>query len=188
MTKLNDRVKFADHIMETVDAIMNGNEAIYIKGEHFGCWANRVVKRFIRDPQAHGHSFNSISFAEAKSKRLSATSDSTAALIDNTNPIAGACELNYAISAVYLGVLGDAAGIDEAKYGFRTYLKSMLGKIYESVDSVSTGSQRDVTMSFRRHLIARGVVLDVIDGVSTSLGCIWDSQGKLILPTEEEAS
>ena len=192
-TKTSDRVKFKDHIMEIVDAVMGGNEAIYVKGEYFGFWVNRVTKNFIRDPQAHSSSFNSVTFNADKLRKIAANADKVAALVDATDPINSAGDLNYVLTAVYLGVSGECTGIEKAKYGFRAYLKGMLGKIHTSIDSVSIGNQREVTMSFRRHVIARGVLSDVIDEfywISTreyedakmlENGSIW-VEGSLVLP------
>lgn len=192
-----DRTKFVDQVLETIDAIMGGAETTYIKGEHFGYWANRVVMGFVRDPRSKNHSFNSANFNATRQARLAASADKISALIPNTDPIVSAGDLNYVLSSVYWGILGEAKGIPKANYGFRTYLKGILRKILlKSIESNSSGSQRDATMSFRRCLVADGVVSDVIDECYrlhtveyenekiTQNAFLWVA-GRLIAPTEE---
>lgn len=160
--KLNDRPKFTKYILEAVDTIMNGPETPYVKGEYFGFWANRIAKEFVRDPGAKGSSFNSTTFNVAKAAKLQGCADKIAALIPSTDPIATSGDLNYVLSSVYWGILGDAQDIPAANYGFRTYLKGILGKIHDSIKSIGSGSQRDATMSFRRCIVAESVLDDVI--------------------------
>lgn len=190
-TNRNDRVKFKELIVATVNDIMGGSESDYIKGEYFCYWVHRVLRKYVRDPQADSSSFNSTTFNADKLRKLSASADKVASLIDPAIQKAG--DLNYPISAVYLGITGEADGVDEARYGFRAFLKGGLEKILNTLFNTSTGSQADVTMAFRRNLIARGVLSDVIDEfywISTreyedrkmmDNGAIW-VDGELVLP------
>lgn len=161
--KLENRTNFASHITESIDVIMVGAETQYIKGEHFGYLVNKIIKEFIRDPRAKDNSFNSVNFNVAKLARLSNCANKIAALLPSTDPISVAGDLNYVISAIYWGITGDAKDIASASYGVRSYLKGILNKVYETIENTSTGSQRDATMSFRRCLVAKGVVSDIID-------------------------
>jgi hypothetical protein len=89
---------------------------------------------------------------------LANAADSIAAMINRSDPIAGAGELNYAISAIMWGFLGQAEGFPEIGYGIRAYLEGILDKIRQSLETVNNGSQKDATMAFRRHLVIRGVL------------------------------
>lgn len=62
-------------------------------------------------------------------------------------------ELNYIISAVVWGVLGDSIHAEPARYGYRTFVKAILETIYACL-SVSTS---------KVDLMLRGVLSDVID-------------------------
>ena len=192
--KLENRINFAPHIVESVDAIMVGAETQYIKGEHFGYLVNRIVKEFIRDPRSKDNSFNSVNFNVAKLARLANCANKISALLPSTDPIAVAGDLNYAISAIYWGISGDAKDVLPASYGVRSYLKGILHKVHDTIETISNGSQRDATMSFRRCLVAKGVVSDIIDecySVKTRVyedekisenQTIWSADGNLLLP------
>jgi hypothetical protein len=192
--KLVDRPKFAAPINEVLGILKDQNDTLYIKGEYFGYFVNRLCKRFLADPDYTHNSFNSAFFNESKKKTLANSADSIAALINRADPIASAGELNYSVSAVLWGVLGSAEGFASASYGLRTYLRAMLERVRSTIETVNVGSQRDMTMAFRRHLVIRGVLGDVIsetyrrDTVPyeelklTENGDIWDG-GKLVQPS-----
>lgn len=189
----NERVKFANLITETLDVLRDPNDAPYLKGEFFGYFVNRVVRKFLIDPDYTGNSFNSYFFNEAKKKLLTHSADSISALVNRSDPIASAAELNYAITAILWGFLGDAAGCPAVGYGLRAYLRAVITKISQSIETVNSGSQRDMTMAFRRHLIIRGVLDDIVsetyriktipyeDEKRRENGDIW-KDGKLVLP------
>ena len=117
---------------------------------------------FLADPDYVKNSFNSAFFNQAKQKSLANAADSIAAMINRSDPIASAGELNYAISAIIWGFLGEAKGFPQIGYGIRAYLEGILDKIKISIESVNNGSQKDSTMAFRRHLIIRGVLNNII--------------------------
>ncbi len=195
--KLEERPKFASHVHNALSLMTGANDSQYVVGEYFGFFVNRLVRRFLGDPQYGRNTFNSAFFAPDKKKALQNSADSIATSLVRQQPMESAGDLNYSITALYWGLLGESANLTSARYGMRAYLTGILGKIYETIDSVNTGSQRDVTMGFRRHVIIRGVLLDVIHEARTQLhdpyedakraenGNIWED-GKLLVPKEGE--
>lgn len=156
--ELENRSKFAPAIMEALGILKDGNDNFYIKGEFLGYFFNRCVKRFLADPDYIQNSFNSAFFNASKQKSLANSADSIAAMINRSDPIAGAAELNYALTAILWGFLGQAEGFPQIGYGIRAYLEGILDKIRQNLETVNTGSQKDATMAFRRHLVIRGVL------------------------------
>lgn len=195
--KLNDRNKFAVAITEVVSILGDSNDTFYVKGEYFGYFVNRCVKRFLSDPDYVQSSFNSAFFNQTKQKTLANAADSIAALINRADPIAGAGELNYAISAIMWGFLGEAKGFPQIGYGIRAYLEGILDKIKDSIQSVNNGSQKDATMAFRRHLVIRGVLNHIMQETyrrktveyenikMDENGDVW-SDGDLVLGEEQQ--
>lgn len=191
--KLVDRPKFAHSINEALGILKDANDTVYTKGEYLGYFVNRAVKRFLADPDYTQNSFNSAFFNESKKKALSNAADSIAALINRSDPVASAGELNYALTAVIWGFLGEAEGFEYAGYGLRAYVTGILERVASTIGTVNTGSQRDMTMAFRRHLVIRGVLHDVMsetyrrrtanyeDSKVAQNKDIWEG-GKLVLP------
>jgi hypothetical protein len=160
--KKEERAKFANHIQEVLGILKDQNDSFYVKGEYFAYFVNRCVKKFLVDPDFTQNTFNSANFNEGKKKTLMNAADSVAAVINRADPIAGAGDLNYAITAVMWGFLGEAEGFPKIGYGIRAYLEGILDKIKDSIESVSSGNQKDSTMAFRRHLVIRGVLSHVM--------------------------
>lgn len=194
--KLNDRNKFALSITEVIGILGESNDTFYVKGEYFGYFLNRCVKRFLADPDYVQNSFNSAFFNQSRQKTLANAADSIAAMINRADPIAGAGELNYAVTAILWGFLGDAKGFPSIGYGIRAYLEGIIDRVRDSIQSVNNGSQKDTTMAFRRHLVIRGVLshiaketyrLKTVEYENTKLaenGDIW-KDGVLVLGEQE---
>jgi hypothetical protein len=197
---LTERNKFQAPINEVLGVLRDANDPVYVKGEYFGFFVNRVAKRFLADPNYTHNSFNSAFFNESKKKTLCNAADSIAALINRSDPVHSAGELHYALSAVYVGFLGQAEGFQEATYGLKVYLRGIMEKVLSSVDTVNTGSQKDMSMAFRRHLVIRGVLADVVESAKDAkvvpanlavdlkncpaTAAIWNDAGKLVsVPT-----
>jgi hypothetical protein len=164
--KSDSRKRFVDVIQDTVKIIGGSGKSPYIQGEYFGFWVNRLVKRYLRIPDIESESatsFNARSFPEPTKKSLLVWGDKTCSMIDGLDPIKASGDMNYAISAVLWGITGDAEGIDEAGYGVRSYLLSILDKIRGTIVPLpGPGNNSDSVMNFRRHLVVRGVLNDVI--------------------------
>lgn len=195
--ELNERTKFANLIKDVLGILSDTNDTIYIKGEYFGFFVNRVAKRFMAHPDYTQNSFHSAFFNESKKKTLINSADSIAAMLNRSDPISASGDLNYAISAVLWGYLGQAKGSANAGYGVRTYFKSFVEKVRDSLETVNSGSQKDATMAYRRYLITRSVLNDVVietfrrhtavyeDEKLGRNGDIWLG-GQLYLPKEIE--
>jgi len=191
--KLDDRSRFEAPVREALNVIANGPENPYVKGEYFGYFTNRLVRRLLGTQEGVNSSFNSTYFNETKKKTIQATADSLSVLINRSDLINSAGELNYCISAVMWGFMGAAHGTTPANYGMRAYLKGILEAIIQELKSPNTGNQGDVTQAFRRNLIIRGVLSDVIDEAYRRLTVpyeeekmnmnsdIYDTEGRLIL-------
>lgn len=197
--KQEDRLKFQSAIENVLSAIMEGTETPYIQGEYFGFFVNRLVRRFLNSPDAENNSFNSAFFNESKKKTLTNYADKVCAMLNRADPLSAAGELNYAVTALYWGLLGEAEKVPSAKYGMRAYLVGILEKVYSSLETVNSGNQRDATMAFRRHLIIRGVLHDVLsETYRRQTGYYEDEKrlenkdiwhlGKLVLPEASEAA
>lgn len=191
--KLTERNKFAGSIAEIMGVLGDANDTPYLKGEYFGYFLNRLVKRFLADPDYTQNSFNSAFFNESKKKTLINAADSMAAMINRADPIASAGELNYAISAVMWGYFGETRGFGHQPYGVRAYWAGIVEKVSSSLDSSQVaGSQRDMTMAFRRQMVIRGVMSDVLnetyrlktapmqEGQIVETGDIWQD-GRLLV-------
>lgn len=156
------RAKFQTPIKQIVDLFKEPNDTLYVKGEYFGYFLNRLVRKYLQDPGHTANSFNSAQFIDTKRKTLINGADSLCAAISSTDLLKSAGELNYAITSVLWGILGEADGLPEAGYGMRAYLRGMIDRINSTIETVNGGNQRDASLMFRRHLIIRGVLGDVI--------------------------
>lgn len=192
--KATDRNKFAIHIQEVLGILADSNDTFYIKGEYFGYFTNRCVKRFLSDPDFQQNSFNSANFNESKKKTLMQAADSMAAMLNRSDPVNAAADLNYVITTVLWGYLGLAKGFPAANYGAWAYLRGIVERVHDTVATVNLGSQRDMTMAFRRHLVIRGVLGDVISETyhhfksftsSDPVEDIWQD-GRLVVGAVEE--
>lgn len=89
-------------------------------------------------------------------------------LLNNHDIFSQAGELNYAISSVVWGVLGDSMySGGPARYGFRTYVKGILLRISDCLDK---------TTNSRRSIIGQGVISDIIDEMYRRKTAIYEDQ------------
>ena len=165
---LKERAKFVPSIKEVLTVLSDQNDSVYVKGEYFGFVVNRIVKKFLGDQSYVQTSFNSTFFNESKKKSLINAADSLAVFCNRADPIHSAGDLQYAITAIYLGFLGYAEGFEEANYGLKVYLQGIVERVMSTIETVSSGSNKDSTMAFRRHLIIRGVLADTINEVKST--------------------
>lgn len=191
--KLAERAKFKPHIEKVMSILTNVNDSLYVKGEYFGYFSNRLVSHYLNNPAAGGSCFNSAFFNESIKKDLQTSADQVGVLMNRNDPLESAGDLNYIISALYWGMTGSAEGVEPVNYGVRAYLAGAIEKIHDSIGSSNQGNQKDMTMAFRRHLIARGVLKHILIEEfrrKTSLyentklqenGDIW-KDGKLVSP------
>ena len=159
------RDKFKDTIVEVVSVIAGGSESLYSKGEYFGYFASRVFKGFLSMETIHENSFNSTFFNVEKRNDLSSAADKVVLMFGGGDSLSIAGDLNYVITSVCWGLIGDSSVSEKASYGFRTYLKGILlvtqGAIEDYV--TKTDSKKNSLIWFRRKLVAVGVMSDVIE-------------------------
>jgi len=158
----SNRAVFSTLIKEAIGVMSDSTDNFFVKGEYFGYFVNRCVRKYLGDPDFTRNAFNSAQFQAPKMKTLTHTADSIAVMLTRSDPIADADKLNYAICAVMWGFLGDAEGMPKIGYGIRAYLEGILDKIKSGLDTVNTGSVSDATQAFRRHLVIRGVLSHII--------------------------
>lgn len=188
-TKQVDRPKFKETILESVKLIITGAEAAHVKAEFFGYWVNRVALAYAKHPELNKPVFNSYSFNLEKKQKLTTLADRAAALV------ASAGDLNYVISCVNWGILGDAKDVPSANYEFRAYTKGCIRRAIKTLSSVEQGNDRDSVIAFRKAITAETVLDDVIlecyrqktsdyeDLKIQENSTLW-SNGELILSTE----
>lgn len=157
--KQEDREKYNGFIESTLGVLNDPNDNPYLKGEFFGYFINRLVRKFLGTPDYTAPAFNSSFFNESKRKSLENAADSVAASLNRSDPMSAAGDMNYTISAIYWGFLGDCDKFFRANYGTRAYLNGVLDKIMSQIETVSvSGNNKDATMAFRRQLVIRGVL------------------------------
>lgn len=186
---LEDRVKFKGSIEEVLAVLNNGPENQYIKGEYFGFFVNRLSRKFLGVQDGLDVSFNSSHFDASKKKTLTTTADSLSIIINRSDPINSIGDFYYCVSAVMFGFMGSAAGSTTANYGMQSYIRGILGVIIQELKSSNQGNQGDVTQSFRRNLIVRGALLDVLNKISmksTHEIDLFHGNGQLVMPKENE--
>ena len=156
-----DRERFEQHITSVLGIMNDTNDNPYIKGEFFGYFLNRLVRKFIGTADYTAPAFNSTSFNLSKKKTLENAADSIAALVNRSDPNTGAGDLNYSVSAIYWGFLGACKDFSSASYGMRAYMNGIVDKVLSQIGNIeiaTAGSKSDATMAFRRHIVVRGVL------------------------------
>lgn len=198
--KPQDRKKFEPAIKEALVLLIDPVDNAYVRGEYFGYFANRVCLKFMGTTDAGVNSFNSAFFNETKKKTLSNCADKVGAALNRSDPLASAGELNYAISTTLWGFMGAAKGAQPANYGLRAYATGILNKILSQDWTTNVGSQKDMSMAFRRHLIIQGVMSGVMDEFYRCLmvpyeqqkikesGTLWKDGEMILLWPEEDTT
>src|SRR5690242_6534066 len=106
--KPNDRNKFEAAITQVLPVLIDTVDPVYIRGEYFGYFVNRVCQRFLGVMETNIDSFNSAFFNADKKKTLTNCADKVAAALNRADPLTSAGELNYAISTTLWAFMGAA--------------------------------------------------------------------------------
>lgn len=162
-TKINSRTRFNKTIKEAVVAIMGGNEGKMVKGEYFGFLVNRLVKLFAQTGDFNLAAANSAQFNINKRTLLSKQADKLASMINSDDPLDSGGDLNYVISSIWWGILGDAPEVDTANYGFRAYLHGQMMQVLDNLKRSTFVQSTPAAnlMASRRYTVALGVVGNV---------------------------
>lgn len=132
--------------IETILDIINVSD-VYLRGEFFGYFVNNLVKVFLKQ-QSENLMFQNIKF-DIQKKILDDKVSEIGICFNFLDPLLGAGELNYVISAIYWGLLGDYKNFSNANYGTRAYLNGIIDQILIQLD------KDDIS---RTNLIVRGVL------------------------------
>jgi hypothetical protein len=153
-----DRSKFIPAIENTVALIAEEKDSL-LRAEYLGYFLDQFCRGF-------GASFISSSMFSPrltfeqdmlerdKISKLSNNIFTTIEIIRlNRDILAQAGEMNYVMSAIIWGLLGDSLYTSAAKYGFRSYVKGILWQVYAQIENNNS----------RHNILLRGIVTDVID-------------------------
>jgi hypothetical protein len=188
-----NRPKFKDVIQQALIVLNNADDNLYVRGEYFAYLANRVFLKFLNCPNYMGIYFNSNHFNVAKKDALASAADGIISKLDLSDAISSAGELNYALSAVFRGLLGEG-GPQFLGYGIRAFLDGNLAKIEDNVRAAASptfSSTKDAIIHSRREGVVRGVLKHLYtetyrvstavyeDTKKTENGDVW-SEGRLI--------
>lgn len=183
-TKKAERRKFFEGINDSVQLIMSGTDPVLVKGEYFGHWLDRVARKYMEEKTLYPR-WNCHLFSVAKRESLNKAADRIVSSLNLNDALSSAGDLNYAISSVYWGILGEAADVPQANYGFRVYTKGIIRRVLQSLGAVIPDIIHE-----RRFTILTGVLHDVIlegyrqqtvpyeDGKIVENGTLW-IDGKL---------
>lgn len=174
-----DRQIFKQPILDVLENIQQKSDSIE-KCEAFQEFANELIRSLI----ANHHKFDYPDFSPINQK-----SQAIKLIVQNlydVDLLQMAGKLNYVISTILWGFLGQAPGFDNAGYGQRTYSKGILENILNSVGNSSTHIEQ------RLQITICGVLSDIIDEVYRrptaeyenakilENGDLWDDAGLIL--------
>ncbi len=161
VVSVNEVQKFQPLLDEVRSTLAEMSDNIYTKGDYLGFYVNRLVRKYLGDPNYAANAFNSAHFAEAKKKVLSSAADRLASLLNTADPIAAAAELDYIIlTSMRTFVSPQFAGW----FGVQAYVEGCLDRIKSHLEpiSLSGAQQKDLLLMHRRAILLRGVLSHVI--------------------------
>ena len=151
-----DRIPYIPFIEKTVANICAEQEPIR-RAEYYGHFLEQMRIAFQGDlvfgDPAYDPTFNAEFSELGKRDQLASLANKVVSLImRDTDLLKQAGDLNYVMSSVLWGILGDSLHAQPAKYGFRAFVKGILWKIYHRIYGDT-----------RRNTMLQGVITDVID-------------------------
>ena len=166
-----DRVPYIPLIENTVAIICEEKDPL-MRAEYLGFFLKCILDLGNHCDSDGSHHLVCVFFDVEKTKLLSENADKMSKVIYSHPDIFDqAGNMNYCMSAVIWGVLGDSLHATSARYGFRAYVKSILWSIYHEM----TGYQPDPTW-LRTRGIMRGVITDVIDEMYRRKTALYEDQ------------
>jgi flagellar biosynthesis/type III secretory pathway protein FliH len=151
--------KYASLIEELASNIAAGPETIYVKGEYFGYFLNKLVKGYAAALDASLSSFNSTLFNEAKKKSITQLTDKLQVFVNTGDPLQAADELNYVVNEVYRQVVGhlDTQVTSAVALYFLGIVETVKNNLRDSkFDNPASVALRATTL--RRYSLAVGVL------------------------------
>jgi hypothetical protein len=151
------RTPYIPLIEKTVKLICEDSD--FRRAENFGYFTDNLFAAFRGQEYRMGDDYGNTDYIFVDNDKILSLSTlsnlfSTHFLKDN-DLFNQAAEINYCISSVLWGILGDSLHSGRpAKYGFRCYVKGLLLRIYGRLNQHS---------SDRRTIIQQGIISDVIE-------------------------
>jgi hypothetical protein len=172
--KQEDRKHYNGPIKTVVETIV-GEFKLTRRAEMLGWFCRRVVLHytFPNAPFDVDNAFNSLEFDGDRARVLKTHAQVLANTLrqrytlhhDKYFDAAG--DLNYVLSAILWGVMGDAPGAESAKYGFRSMVREMINHVREQIVG---------TVDIRLQMMVRGVLNDVIDEMYRRKTAVYEDQ------------
>jgi len=196
--KLEARPKFAELINNVVLTVMRNNTPHFVRAEYFGFFVDRLVNRYMVALDTV-NPFNAVNFEATIRKTFEDYASKLMALVNRDDPINSAGELNYIVSCIWWGIVGDHAEVEQAGYGFRSVTRGMLEHILDNVNNTRfvTTTPTGQVHNLRRAIVVKSVLNDVIDEIYrqktvpyedlkiSENGTLWQD-GALLASTEQK--
>lgn len=160
--KKEDR-NFNELIETAILTIVRNSMPPMVRAEYFGYLVARTCEHYMNSLPAT-NMFNSSSFNAGHKKQLEDIATKLGSELGQENPITTAGNLNYVISSIWWGILGEHKEAEDANYGFCCVTRGVLEQFLSTLNSTrfsSTGATSDVS-NLRRAVTVRGVLNDVI--------------------------
>ncbi|RDJ35341.1 MAG: hypothetical protein DWQ19_11035 [Crenarchaeota archaeon] len=157
-----DRKKYIFVIENTVDLICSE------KDKHAQLETLAFFVDHLRQKLDHGYPSFKIDFLDPNQKeQLLENINHFISLFPENDLFKLAGELNYILSSVIWGVLGDSLSAEPARYGYRTFIKGILWTIYHGINGAA---------SDRLVIVLRGVFTDVIDEMYRRKTSVYENE------------
>jgi hypothetical protein len=150
------RPQYIPIIENTVSKICEEKDDI-LKAEYLGYFLEQMCDELGLDISKENKLFCSFALDLTKKNDLTLLAkDACSRILLNSiqEILKQAGEINYVMSAVIWGILGDSLYASNAGYGFRVYVKAGLCRLYKKMELVQ---------STRNNIMLSGVLSDVID-------------------------
>lgn len=170
MAKEEVAKKYASLIEELANSIATGPETVYVKGEYFGYFLNKLVKGYAAALDASHPSFNSTLFNEAKKKQITLLTDKIQVFVNTGDPMQAADELHYVVAEVYRQVIAnmDAQMTVPVALYFLGAVEVVKNNLRDSkFDNPSNMALKATTL--RRYSMAVGVLSALTAGMQKAL-------------------
>lgn len=162
--------KYATLIEELASNIATGPETVYVKGEYFGYFLNKLVKGYAAALDASLQSFNSPLFNEAKKKTITLLAEKIQVFVNTGDPMQSAEELHYVVAEVYRQVVAhlDTQFTVPVSLYFLGAVEVVKNNLRDSkFDNPSSMALKATTL--RRYSMAVGVLSALTSGMQKAL-------------------
>jgi len=153
----SDRPEINEQVEKVLKIISTQDDLIRVM-EYVALYCHDVVRGYMENLTTPHNEFNCMSFErKAKFDVHNAAMEVVKHLTrPGTDLLKQSGELNYSLTAVVWGAMGEDSRFTEAKYGQRAYLKGAISRIR---DNFLKGGKNDE----RKYYVVHGILSDVID-------------------------